>query len=91
MGACTHKGLWLVDKTFAEQMDHEIDRRSMSDRFRSHCDRFHSHTLLSQLSMYSVTSFGWFCLFCFKNLSILASDVLFISRLFYKLFDTLRF
>ena len=42
-------------------------------------------TLLSQLSMYSVTSFGWFCLFCFKNLSILASDVLFISRLFYKL------
>ena len=42
-------------------------------------------TLLSQLSMYSVTSFGWFCLFYFKNLSILASDVLFISRLFYKL------
>ena len=51
---------------------YEIGRRPMNNQMR-----------LS--AVYSVTPLvGFVCLF-FKNLSILASDVLFISRLFYKL------
>ena len=84
MGACTHKGLWLVDKTFAEQMEHEAD-------FMSASDRFHSHTLLSQLTMYSVTSFGWFCLFVFQESLDSCLGCLVYLAFVLQTFDTLRF